>query len=32
MAGYISTEQFTWGLDRVLDGVVSRARPSPLGR
>jgi hypothetical protein len=23
MARYITTEQFTWGLDRVLDGIVS---------
>jgi hypothetical protein len=21
MAGYITTEQFIWGLDRVLDGL-----------
>lgn len=35
MAGYFSTEQFTWGVDRVLDGVsppdtvVSSVLPGP---
>ena len=24
MAGYVSTEQYLWGLRRVLDGVASR--------
>lgn len=26
MAGYISTEQFRWGLDRLLDGLTPRPR------
>jgi hypothetical protein len=25
MAGYISTEQYLWGLHRVLDGITARA-------
>jgi TetR/AcrR family tetracycline transcriptional repressor len=29
MAKYISTDQFTWGLDRVLDGVLPPGRTSP---
>ena len=24
MAGYISTEQYLWGLRRILDGIASR--------
>jgi AcrR family transcriptional regulator len=31
MAKYISTDQFTWGLDRVLDGVLTPGRTSPHG-
>lgn len=27
MAGYITTEQFIWGLDRVLDGLSTRPAP-----
>lgn len=31
MAGYISTEQYTWGLHRVLDGITSQG-PQQQGR
>lgn len=30
-AGWISTEQFAWGLDRVLDGIVPAAAPTVGG-
>ena len=29
IAGYISTEQFLWGLRRVLEGIVARTTGSP---
>ena len=29
IAGYISTEQYLWGLRRVLDGISARAQASP---
>jgi len=28
MAGYISTEQYLWGLHRILDGITARAAPT----
>ena len=37
LAGYVSTEQFIWGLHRVLDGIAtsttaeSEAQPAPFG-
>jgi TetR/AcrR family tetracycline transcriptional repressor len=27
MAGYVSTEQYLWGLRRILDGIAARATP-----
>ena len=27
MAGYVSTEQYLWGLRRVLDGITARVTP-----
>jgi TetR/AcrR family tetracycline transcriptional repressor len=32
MAGYISTDQYLWGLHRVLDGITARVTDSPAGR
>lgn len=29
MAGYISTEQYVWGLHKVLDGLTTGQRPRP---
>jgi TetR/AcrR family transcriptional regulator, tetracycline repressor protein len=31
MAGYISTEQYLWGLRRILDGIAVRVAPMPDG-
>jgi TetR/AcrR family transcriptional regulator, tetracycline repressor protein len=31
MAGYISTDQYTWGLARLLDGITARAASVPGG-
>jgi TetR/AcrR family tetracycline transcriptional repressor len=31
MAGYISTEQYLWGLRRILDGIAARVGPDMLG-
>jgi hypothetical protein len=31
MAGYISTDQYMWGLRRVLDGITARAASAPDG-
>jgi TetR/AcrR family transcriptional regulator, tetracycline repressor protein len=31
MAGYISTDQYLWGLRRVLDGITARAAMNPDG-
>jgi TetR/AcrR family tetracycline transcriptional repressor len=28
MAGYISTDQYLWGLRRVLDGIAARVEPA----
>jgi hypothetical protein len=29
MAGYISTDQYLWGLRRVLDGIAARVDDVP---
>jgi hypothetical protein len=29
MAGYISTDQYLWGLRRVLDGITGRVAADP---
>jgi len=29
MAGYISTDQYLWGLHRVLDGITARVAADP---
>lgn len=29
MAGYISTEQYLWGLRRILDGLTARVGVNP---
>jgi TetR/AcrR family tetracycline transcriptional repressor len=31
MAGFISTDQYLWGLRRVLDGITARVTASPRG-
>jgi hypothetical protein len=28
MAGYVSTEQYLWGLRRILDGITARTEPT----
>jgi hypothetical protein len=29
MAGYVSTEQYVWGLHRLLDGITAGAASEP---
>jgi TetR/AcrR family transcriptional regulator, tetracycline repressor protein len=31
MAGYIATDQYRWGLRRILDGITARVTASPSG-